>query len=137
MDDGAGPGWCHGVGVPIVFCAVELFVGGDVRIDVGLPENIASDCCLVCQVVPQLEWKLWVCCAHAADEVIFEGLNGPLGCIDAVIVWFDELHIAVVGLHKCFDWGRCLIVGDIENGLVTFVCKHVMDLFECCHYVTF
>jgi hypothetical protein len=47
-------------------------------------------------MVPQLKWKLRVCGAQAADEMIFECLNCPFGSIDSMIVWFYELDVALL-----------------------------------------
>ena len=64
--------------------------------------------------------------------MIFKCLDGAFCRIDTVIVWFDELDGSIVLLHECLYWGCSLIVGDIENGLETFVGEHLMDLCECC-----
>jgi len=38
-----------------------------------------------------LEREVTIGDAEAADEMVFEGLDGPLGGIDTVIVGFDDL----------------------------------------------
>ena len=62
-----------------------------------------------------MEGPLAVGGAEAADEVVFECLDGAFGRIHTVIGWFDKLPPAIflfeVGLERCC----CLVVGDIQS----------------------
>ena len=43
------------------------------------------------EFVPQLDGELAIGCAEGTDESILERLNGSLGGVDSVVVWFDQL----------------------------------------------
>ena len=42
-------------------------------------------------------WKIFVARSESCNGVVFEGLNGLLCCIGAVVMWFVELHVVVGG----------------------------------------
>ena len=62
--------------------------------------------------VPQLQWKVVVGCGKRCNECILEGLYGPLGRIQLVIMWFDELELALLIRQECFDVLCGLVVHD-------------------------
>ena len=82
-------------------------------------------------MIPQLKWEIWIRGAKSTDKMVFERLNRSFGGVDAMVVWLDKLGRAILLLHECLDGRGGLIVRDVENGFVTFVRQHVMDLFEC------
>ena len=48
--------------------------------------------------------------------MVLEGLDGPLCCIGAVVVWFDELHIDAFVFKVISYFFCCNIINDVENG---------------------
>ena len=75
--------------------------------------------------VPQLDGTTGIGGSHAADEMIFECLDSPFCCIDTVVIWFHKLPFKFFGLEENFEGCSCLIVCDIEEGLVPFVDKDI------------
>ena len=68
--------------------------------------------------------------------MVFKRLYCPLGGVDAVVVWFNELDRAIALCHVCLDGCGCLIVRDVEHGFVPLVSQHLMNLLECVQDVT-
>ena len=62
--------------------------------------------------------------------MIFEGLDGSFGCVDAVFVGGDELPFDIFAAQKVSDGGGCFIVKDIEFWLETLVFKVSKDVIE-------
>ncbi len=116
--------------VPIVFVAVQLMVCQDVGVESGASEEVACYFCLVCQMVPQLEWEVDVGGTESTDEVVFEGLDGAFRGVDAMIVGFDELNCTVSGGDKFLDGSRSLVICDIEGGSESFFREGVKDVAE-------
>ena len=50
----------------------------------------------------------------------FEGLNGPFGRINPVVVGLDEDFFAMLQREVFFDHSACLIVHNIEPDFVPF-----------------
>jgi hypothetical protein len=67
---------------------------------------------------PQLQWKVAVGCGTHCNERILEGLYGPLGCIQSVIMRFNKLELALLFRQECFDVLCGLIVHDVYLWLV-------------------
>jgi hypothetical protein len=59
--------------------------------------------------------QLWQ--AHC-NERILEGLYGPFGCIQLVIMRFNELELALLFRQECFDVLHGLVVHDVYFWLV-------------------
>ena len=117
--------------IPIVSGAVELFVRGDVRVYARPAEDIAGDDGLGSEMVPKLQWKMGVSSAETTDEVILECLDGSFGCVDTMIVRFDELDRSVVSSHVVCDGCCGLVICDVERRLVTLCRETAVHLFEC------
>ena len=69
--------------------------------------------------------------------MVFERLDGPFGCIRAVIVRFDELHLASFGSHEGFYGGRGLIVCDGKSGRESVRFEAVENCGVRCHDAAF
>ena len=63
-----------------------------------------------------------------------ECLNSPLCGIYTVISWFYKLPVTVFCLEESLYGFCCLVVGDIEGRLVTFVLQFLKQLFERLDY---
>ena len=48
--------------------------------------------------------------------MVLEVLDGPLCCIGAVVMWFDELHLDAFVFKVRFYCFCCNIINDVENG---------------------
>ena len=107
----------------------------DVGVESGAAEEVACYLGLLCEMVPQLEWEIYVGGAESTDEVVFESLDGSFRGVDAMIVGFDELDCTVAGGDEFFDGGRGLIVCDIEGGSKSFIREDVEDRAESCNDV--
>ncbi len=57
-------------------------------------------------------------CGKRCNERILEGLYGPFGGIQPVIMHFDELELALLLHQECFDVLCGLVVHDVYFGLV-------------------
>jgi hypothetical protein len=104
-------GWCHWVPVPIVW-TFEHLICGAVWLDARAAYKIDGVLYLGGKFVPQLNWEVGVGCAQCSNEMIFEGLDGSFGGIDAVVVWFYKLDTDLLGCEVCHDPFLCLIVHD-------------------------
>ena len=83
------------------------------------------------KLIPQLEWEIRVGCAQATDEVVLERLDCAFCRIDLVVVWLHKLPFAFVLLEVSFERLDCLIVCDIELGLMSFVNELCKNLVKC------
>ena len=63
--------------------------------------------------------------------MVFICLDGPLGCVDAMVCWFDKLPLAILLLEEGFDGFGALVVGDVECRFVPFIFQFVEYRFEC------
>jgi hypothetical protein len=68
--------------------------------------------------VQQLQWKVAVSCGERCNKRILEGLDGPLGRIQSVIMRFDELELALLFHQECFGVLCGLVVHDVNFWLV-------------------
>ena len=66
---------------------------------------------------PQDRRKIFVARAEPCNCVVLEGLDGPLCCIGAVVMWFDELHLDVFVFKVSFYCFCYNIINDVETGL--------------------
>ena len=62
--------------------------------------------------------------------MIFKCLDGALGSVHTMVVWFHKLNFAVVGGEELFYGCAGLVISDIEHGYETIVSEHCVDLFE-------
>ena len=64
----------------------------------------------------------------------FECLDSPLRGVHTVISWFHKLPVTVFCLEESFYGLCCLVVGEIEVRLVTFVLWYLKQFFERLDY---
>ena len=55
--------------------------------------------------------------AEARNQVVLEGLDGPLRCIDSVVVGFHELDFYFIGFKVRLYLFACYVVNDVEARL--------------------
>ena len=53
--------------------------------------------------------------AESCNGVVLEGLDGPLCCIGAVVMWFDKLHLDDFFFKVLFCCFCCNIINDVEH----------------------
>ena len=53
--------------------------------------------------------------AESCNGVVLEGLYGPLCCIEAVVMGFDELHLDAFVFKVGFNCFCCNIIDDVEH----------------------
>ena len=94
------------------------------------PNQVERDACLFYERVSQLDGPIGVCRRKAADEMVLECLDGAFGRIDLMIVWLHKLSFALLGLEEYLEGRSHLIVGDIEEGMVSLFDKAVEDRLE-------
>ena len=71
--------------------------------------------CLFYEFAPQDGWKIFVTRAESCNGVVLEGLDGPLCCIGAVIMGFDELHLDAFVFKVRLNCFCCNIIDDVEH----------------------
>ncbi len=69
---------------------------------------------LGCEFVPQLYGELAIGCTKGTDEAILEGLDSLLGCVDSVVVWFNQLKCYLLRGEVSLDCLGCLVVHHID-----------------------
>ena len=116
--------------VPVVALSIQLMVRRFGCVDARCSDEIEGDAGLDGKLIPQLEREICVCCAQAADEVIFESLDRVFGCIYSVVVRLYKLPFAITLFEVCLEWLDGLIVRDVELGLMSFVGKLCEDFVE-------
>ena len=77
-----------------------------------------------------MEREIHICGAKAADDMIFECLDGSFCCIDSVICWLEKLPCTIFFCEIFFERSCCLIVHNIEGWLIYFACKVCEDLVK-------
>ena len=117
--------------VSVVAMAIQLMVHRFGGVDAQCSDEVEGDAGLDGKLIPQLEWEIHVCCAQATDEVVFECLNCVFCRIDLVVVRLHKLPFAIVIFEVSFERLDCLIVRDIELGLMSFVDELCKDLVKC------
>ncbi len=68
---------------------------------------------LWCQSIPQLEWKVSVCCSQCCYESILESLDHMFSSVDAMVVGLHQLQLAIIFGKISLDVFCCLIIHDI------------------------
>ncbi len=63
-----------------------------------------------------MEGEFVVCAAQDGNEVIFEGLDGLLCTVAAVVVWRDELVGNLVGFDCVLEFVGALVVENVLRG---------------------
>jgi hypothetical protein len=80
----------------------------------GATKEIYAILHLGSKFVPQLDGELAIGCAEGTDELILERLNGSLGGVYSVVVWFDQLKCYLLGGEVSFDCFGGLVVHHID-----------------------
>jgi hypothetical protein len=101
------------------------------RVDARCPHHIEGVHDLGGQLIPQLEWKVAVCCGEGHDESVLECLDHPFHDIDAVVVGFDELQFAIVLSQELFNIFSGFIVHDVELNVETLLGELIKLLVVC------
>ena len=122
--------------IPIVFATMQLFVGRYVRIDAGASEDVTCDVGLFREVVPKLEWEVFIGSAEPTDEMVFKCLDSPFSGVDAMVVRLNKLNCSVLFLHEGFYWFGGLVVRDVECGFVPLVREGLEHVLESGNDVT-
>ena len=113
--------WCHWVFVPVVAVAIQLMIRRFGGVDAQCSDEVEGDAGLDGKLIPQLEWEICVGSAQATNEVVFERLDCAFCRIYSVVVGLHKLSFAFVLLEVSFERLDCLIVCDIELGLMSLV----------------
>jgi hypothetical protein len=66
------------------------------------------------EFVPQLDGELAVGCTEGTDESILECLDSALGCVDSVVVWFNQLKFHLLRGEVSLDCLGCLVIYYID-----------------------
>ncbi len=76
------------------------------------------------EAVPKLEGEISIggCKHYDKSKSVLKHLDGLFGHIDAVIMWFNELELALLFSEKCFDISGSLIIHDIQLWLESLCC---------------
>ena len=65
---------------------------------------------------------------EASDEVVFEGAHSAFGCIDSVVVGFNELEARSGLVDGTLDRFGGLFVEDVELGLEAVIREDAVEL---------
>ncbi len=95
VDNGLAPKWDQGVSVPIVW-PVQHFICQLRWINTQGVQEIEGILNLWCQSIPQLEWKVAVCCSQCCNKSIFESLDHALSSVYAMVVGLHQLQLAII-----------------------------------------
>jgi hypothetical protein len=58
---------------------------------------------LVNETAPEVQRKVGIGAAESGDEVCFPSLDGALGGVASMGVWWDQLKADVVVVHECLE----------------------------------
>ena len=86
---------------------------------------------LGCEFIPQLDGELAICCTKGTDESILEGLDSSLGCVDSVVVWFNQLKCYLLWGEVRLDCLGCLVVHHIDFWFESFA-HQIFEVFCVC-----
>ena len=67
---------------------------------------------------------------EATDEVVLEGLDGAFGRVHSVVVGLNKLPLALFGLEERLEGHSCLVVGDVQQGLMPLLDQDVEDALQ-------
>jgi hypothetical protein len=70
--------------------------------------------------VLQLQWEFAISCGECGNEGILEGLYSSIRSIHSMVVWFNELQLALLFREVCFDALGRLVVHDVYFGFEPF-----------------
>ena len=73
------------------------------------------------QTVPFSNGKSWVSRHKHRNEMILEGANSTLSCVDAMFVGWDKLESNIVFLKGQSEVSRALVVQDVQCRSMTLV----------------
>ena len=62
------------------------------------------------ELVPQLEGAVWISGLEACDDVVFCQFDGWFGCVDAMVVWFDQLDVCALAVDVLLDGSTAFVV---------------------------
>ena len=107
LDSGAGRGkW----GAVEIKGSMELFPRGEAGIDAGGAQKIETEDGLRQEFVPKVEGERRIGSAESCDEMVFEGPNGALGGVAAMIAGGNELVVHLLAVHVSFEHGGGFVV---------------------------
>ena len=76
-----------------------------------------------------MEGEFTVRRGEGTDEMVLKGLYCAFGCVDQVIVGFDEQEIALLCGEEAFNLPACLIVHHVQFYFETFALEELKLLF--------
>jgi hypothetical protein len=112
LDNGFAPEWGKGITVPIVR-SVKYLIHQFGWVDAQSPQHVEGVLDLWGKPVPQLEGEITIGCCQGSNERRLEGLNCPFGGVNTMVMWFDNLQLAVILGEKFFDVPHHLIIHDV------------------------
>jgi hypothetical protein len=87
--------WGQGITVPIIRF-VKYLVRRFGWVDAQSPQHVEGVLDLWGKLIPQLKGGITIGCCQGSNEWRFEGLNGPFGGVNTMVMGFDNLQLAVV-----------------------------------------
>ena len=84
-------------------------------------------------MIPKLKGPMEVGRRYPTDEVVFECLDGPFCCVDAMIRGLNKLPLASLSFQEGFDGSCCLVICHVELWCVALGLEFVEHFFECCY----
>jgi hypothetical protein len=112
----AASGWAQGCAVEVKG-TVDLGPSGKFGIDLRTTEEVQSDLCLGEEMIPKMNWEVFIHAAEAGNKMIFEGTDGPFCSIAAMDAWWYKLIIDIIVVHEFFEKSRAFVVKTLQAGL--------------------
>ncbi len=82
----------------------------------GATKEIQGQFSLREEVIPQVNWKLFVGAAEASNEMVFEHVNGTFRSIATVDMGWDQLGIDMLSNHEILEGTGCFIIQSLQLG---------------------
>ena len=130
IDDCFAPQGGKGIPVPVIR-SIHGFICRHSGVDPGFAHQVETRLDLRCEFVPQLDGKVHVCCGQGRNECILKCLDGPFGHVHTMIVWFEELQVAIILRKESLDVFCGLIIHDVELRLESFAGEFVEVFLVC------
>ena len=94
--------------------AEQLCPGRKFRIDARAADDVEAEDGLGQQMIPKVQWEVFVNAAEASDEVVFESADCAFSSIVTMHARWNKLKVHVFFVHECFEHGRAFIVEALE-----------------------